>query len=153
MNTSTLTRTSIHRHPLSWPAAASKNILYYWCCLLLNEMYYYLLLFIHMLVVAMVSGGGGFGRCWNKFSMFLSLHLSINPSASPLFFSPSPSYNSSQLLFLLCLFHSKVLSFLMIIFIIANPNKQNKQSERKPLNTFKPDHWETIEKIWHLLMR
>lgn len=147
--------TSIHRHPLSWPAAAFKNILYYWCCLLFTEMYYLLFTVVY-LYVSCCHGFWFwffFGRCWSKFSMFLSLHLSINPSASPLFFSPSPSCNSSQLLFLLCLFHSKVLSFLMIIFIIANPIKQNKQSERKPLNTFKPDNWETIEKIWHLLMR
>lgn len=93
-----------------------------------------------MLVVAIVSGVFFWQVLKQILLLFLSLHLSINPSASPLFFSPSPSYNSSQLLFLLCLFHSKVLSFLMIIFIIANPNKQNKQSERKPLNTFKPDH-------------
>lgn len=148
--------TSIHRHPLSWPAAASKNILYYWCCLLFNEMYYLLFTVVYS-YVSCCHGFWVFGFFWQVLKqillLFLSLHLSINPSASPLFFSPSPSCNSSQLLFLLCLFHSKVLSFLMIIFIIANPNKQNKQSERKPLNTFKPDHWETIEKIWHLLMR
>lgn len=150
MNTSTLTRTN--RHPLSWPAAASKNILYYWCCLLLNEMYYYLLLFIHMLVVAMVSGGGGIGRCWNKFSscsslsIFLSIHLLHLYFSLPLLLVILPNFSFFFVF-------SKVLSFLMIIFIIANPNKQNKQSERKPLNTFKPDNWETIEKIWHLLMR
>lgn len=88
-----------------------------------------------MLVVAIVSGGFFLAgvetnsQC-SSLSIFLSIHLLHLYFSLPLLLI--------ILLFLLCLFHSKVLSFLMIIFIIANPNKQNKQSERKPLNTFKP---------------